>query len=132
MSVLELSGHSNQCHLGGVGSHGSIPQSVSCHSRQQAIPCSRHAAKTQNHGHVEIDWTPRWDDDEKKPANSSFQQWAQLFLAGMDQFNRSARVTPRETRQMIEAAGFTDVKQEVIQAFVCPWSPDWHKREIAC
>ncbi|KAH7175725.1 methyl transferase [Dactylonectria macrodidyma] len=81
--------------------------------------------------HIEIDWTPRWDGDEKKPANSPFQQWAQLFLAGMDQFNRSARVTPRETRQMIEAAGFTDVRQDVIQALVCPWSPDWRKREIA-
>ncbi|KAF4471554.1 methyl transferase [Fusarium albosuccineum] len=41
---------------------------------------------------VEIDWTPRWDDDDKKPADSQFQHWAELFLAGMDNFNRSAGV----------------------------------------
>lgn len=56
MSVLELSGHSNQYHLGGVGSHGSIPQSVPCRSMQQAIPCSRHAAKTQNYGSGHWNW----------------------------------------------------------------------------
>lgn len=92
---------------------------------------SRHLTPGLGHiEHVEIDWTPRWDDDGK-PANSSFQQWAQLFLAGMDQFNRSARITPEETRRMIAAAGFTDIRQEVIQAFVCPWSPDRRKQEIA-
>ncbi|KAI8691550.1 Secondary metabolism regulator LAE1 [Fusarium sp. Ph1] len=80
--------------------------------------------------HVEIDWTPRWDDDER-PSNSSFTQWAELFLTGMDQFNRTARVAPEETRQMLEAAGFTDIKQEIIPAFVCPWSPDRREREIA-
>ncbi|KAJ4176460.1 hypothetical protein NW767_015438 [Fusarium falciforme] len=49
----------------------------------------------------------------------------------MDQFNSSAKVTPQETRQMIETAGFTDVRQEVVQAFVCPWSPEQRRREIA-
>lgn len=79
---------------------------------------------------MEIDWTPRWDDDER-PSNSSFTQWAELFLTGMDQFNRTARVAPEETRQMLEATGFIDVKHEVIPAFVCPWSPDRREREIA-
>ncbi|KAJ4311922.1 Secondary metabolism regulator lae1 [Fusarium piperis] len=80
--------------------------------------------------HVEIDWTPRWDDDER-PSNSSFTRWAELFLTGMDQFNRTARVVPEETRQMLEATGFTDIKHEIIPAFVCPWSPDRREREIA-
>ncbi|KAL2675254.1 Secondary metabolism regulator lae1 [[Neocosmospora] mangrovei] len=80
--------------------------------------------------HVEIDWTPRWDDDER-PSNSSFTQWAELFLTGMDQFNRTARVVPEETRQMLEATGFIDIKHEIIPAFVCPWSPDRREREIA-
>ncbi|KAM0556784.1 hypothetical protein ACHAPJ_005844 [Fusarium lateritium] len=70
-------------------------------------------------------------DDDERPANSAFEKWAELFLDGMDHFNRSARVTPQETRQLLEAAGFTDVRQEVIQAYVCPWSPDRHEREIA-
>ncbi|KAF5027563.1 hypothetical protein F66182_305 [Fusarium sp. NRRL 66182] len=79
---------------------------------------------------VEIDWTPRCDDDER-PANSAFEQWAELFFDGMDRFNRSARVAPQETQQLIEATGFTEVKHEVIKAYVCPWSPDRHEREIA-
>lgn len=80
--------------------------------------------------HVEVDWTPRCDDDTM-PANSALQQWAELYYSGMDQFNRSARVRPQDTRQMMEAAGFTDVREEVIKAFVCPWSVDRREREIA-
>lgn len=80
--------------------------------------------------HVEIDWTPRWDDDTR-PTECAFQQWAELFYSGMDQFNRSARVMPLETRQRIEAAGFTDIKEEVIPSYVCPWSDDRRIRELA-
>lgn len=36
-----------------------------------------------------------------------------------------------ETRQMMEAAGFVEVKEEVVQAFVCPWSSDRQPRELA-
>ncbi|KAI1045359.1 hypothetical protein LB505_013552 [Fusarium chuoi] len=80
--------------------------------------------------HIEVDWIPRCDDDER-PANSAFVKWAELFLDGMDRFNRSVRVTPQEHRQMLEATGFTDVRQEVIKAYVCPWSADRNEREIA-
>lgn len=80
--------------------------------------------------HIEVDWIPRCDDDER-PANSAFVKWAELFLDGMDRFNRSVRVTPQEHRQMLEAAGFTDIRQEVIKAYVCPWSADRNEREIA-
>ncbi|KAL4730618.1 hypothetical protein ACLX1H_002655 [Fusarium chlamydosporum] len=80
--------------------------------------------------HIEVDWIPRCDDDER-PANSAFEKWAELFLDGMDRFNRTARVMPQETRQLLEATGFTDVKQEVIRAYVCPWSSDRQERDIA-
>lgn len=80
--------------------------------------------------HVEIDWTPRWDDKER-PSQSAFQEWTELFYDGMDQFNRRARVLPHETRQMIEAAGFTDIKEEVIKASVSPWSEDRADRTFA-
>ncbi|KAH6977717.1 methyl transferase [Ilyonectria destructans] len=80
--------------------------------------------------HVEIDWTPKWDND-KKPAQSAFEEWAELFYDGMDQFNRRARVLPHETRQMIEAAGFTDISEEVIKAYVCPWSEVRAERKLA-
>lgn len=49
----------------------------------------------------------------------------------MDKANRSARVAPAKIQQVIEAAGFTDVKQEVIKAFVCPWSSNRRERDIA-
>ncbi|KAF7548281.1 hypothetical protein G7046_g8731 [Stylonectria norvegica] len=81
--------------------------------------------------HVEIDWTPRWDDDNNKPENSAFKEWAELFYTGMDEFNRTARIRSYETRQMIEAAGFTEFKEEVIKAYVCPWSQDRRIRELA-
>ncbi|KAM0192625.1 hypothetical protein ACHAPA_009328 [Fusarium lateritium] len=80
--------------------------------------------------HIEVDWTPRCDDDER-PANSAFERWAELFYEGMERFNRDARVIPQQTRQLLETAGFTDLRHEVIQAYVCPWSPDRHEREIA-
>ncbi|KPM40712.1 hypothetical protein AK830_g5848 [Neonectria ditissima] len=80
--------------------------------------------------HVEIDWTPRWIDDGR-PSHSNFKEWAELFYQGMDEFDRGARVIPEETRRMIEAAGFTDVKEEVIKAYVCPWSPDRAERDLA-
>ncbi|EXM13253.1 hypothetical protein FOTG_18294 [Fusarium oxysporum f. sp. vasinfectum 25433] len=80
--------------------------------------------------HVEIDWTPRWQG-YGQPENSSFQRWSELFLSSMDKFNRSARVVPAKTEQLIKAAGFTDVKQEVIKAFVCPWTSDSREQEVA-
>ncbi|KAH6953752.1 methyl transferase [Ilyonectria sp. MPI-CAGE-AT-0026] len=80
--------------------------------------------------HVEIDWTPRCDDDER-PSKSAFKEWTDLFYDGMDQFNRCARVMPEETRQRIEAAGFTDLKEDVIKAYVCPWSKGGDERELA-
>ncbi|GKU07975.1 hypothetical protein FLAG1_10159 [Fusarium langsethiae] len=80
--------------------------------------------------HVEIDWTPRWQGDGQ-PENSSFQRWSEVFLSSMDKSNRSARVVPAKMEQLIKAAGFTDVKQEVIQAFVCPWTSDLHEQDVA-
>lgn len=79
---------------------------------------------------VEIDWTPRCDDDEP-PPESAFREWTDLFYDGMDQFNRCARVMPKKTRQMIQAAGFTDFKEDVIRAYVCPWSGVRAERELA-
>jgi hypothetical protein len=80
--------------------------------------------------HIEVDWTPRCDDDER-PANSAFEKWSELFFDGMERFNRTARVMPQETQQLLEATGFVEVKHEVHRAYVCPWSSDRHEREIA-
>ncbi|EXL39657.1 hypothetical protein FOCG_17744 [Fusarium oxysporum f. sp. radicis-lycopersici 26381] len=80
--------------------------------------------------HVEIDWAPRWQGDDQ-PENSSFQRWSELFLSSMDKSNRSARVVPAKMQQLIKAAGFTDVKEKVIQAFVCPWTSNSHEQDVA-
>ncbi|KAH7156311.1 methyl transferase [Dactylonectria macrodidyma] len=80
--------------------------------------------------HIEIDWTPRWDDNQR-PTKSAFEEWAALFYSGMDKFDRSARVKSDERYLMMEAAGFTDIKEEVIKAYVCPWSEDRTVRELA-
>ncbi|CAF3449113.1 unnamed protein product [Fusarium graminearum] len=96
----------------------------------QILPALHLAPGIGHLEHIEVDWTPRCDDDER-PANSAFEKWAELFFDGMDRFNRIARVVPQETRQLLEATGFTDVKQEMIRAYVCPWSSDRQEREIA-
>jgi hypothetical protein len=93
---------------------------------------SRHL--TQCFGHieqVEVDGTPRWDDDVAKPKDSSFLKWSELFHTSMDKCGRSVTVTPAATKQMIQAAGFVDFKQQVIKAYVSPSSLDPHEQELA-
>ncbi|KAF7540769.1 hypothetical protein G7Z17_g12130 [Cylindrodendrum hubeiense] len=110
---------------------GVVPQQFDIEEPVWGPLLTEHLAPGIGHmEHVEIDWTPRWDDDER-PSKSAFKEWSELFYDGMDQFNRRARVMPQETRQMIEAAGFTDVREEVIKAYVCPWSEDRAERELA-
>merc|ERR1712000_714460 len=79
--------------------------------------------------HVEVDWTPQWEGDDI-PVQSPFMKWSELFLKGMDRLNRSARVTPHETKRMMHEAGLTNFKQETIKCYVNPWSPDQHEREV--
>jgi hypothetical protein len=79
--------------------------------------------------HVEIDWTPHWEGDDI-PIQSAFMEWAEFFLKGMDRFNRSARVTPHETKKMMQAAGLIEFRQETIKCYVNPWSPDQQEREV--
>ncbi|KAL3958772.1 hypothetical protein ACCO45_006934 [Purpureocillium lilacinum] len=80
---------------------------------------------------VEIDWSPRWDDNSEAPPNSALKEWADRLLAALDLCNRSARVVPREAQRMIEEAGFVDFEQRTIRCYVNPWSPDQKEREAA-
>lgn len=79
---------------------------------------------------IEVDWYPRWDDDER-PAKSIYQEWVDHYLHGMDQLNRTARLEPEKTRQMLEAAGFTDIQERVQKVYVCPWIINKEQREFA-
>ncbi|KAI5467358.1 methyl transferase [Mariannaea sp. PMI_226] len=80
--------------------------------------------------HIEVDFLPRCDDDER-PAESSYQEWVDLYFDAMDQLNRTARLKSHDTRQMLEAAGFTDIQEKVVKAYLCPWTSDWQEQELA-
>lgn len=75
-----------------------------------------------------MDWRPNWDDTEM-PPDSALKEWTELFITGMERVDRSVKVEPDETRHLIEEAGFTDFRQEVIKVYYNPWSPDQRERE---
>ncbi|KAI3572142.1 hypothetical protein IWW34DRAFT_637966, partial [Fusarium oxysporum f. sp. albedinis] len=60
-----------------------------------------------------------------------FSKMVGVFPPSMNKSNRSARVVPAKMQQLIKASGFIDVKQEVIQAFVCPWTSDSDEHDVA-
>jgi len=80
---------------------------------------------------VEIDWLPRWDENSEVPPDSALQKWADRLLAALDRCERSAGIMQRETRQMIEQAGFVDFEERTIRCYVNPWSPDLKEQEAA-
>jgi hypothetical protein len=49
----------------------------------------------------------------------------------LERLERKARVDSVATRQMLEGAGFTDFREEIIRCYVNPWMSDRHEREIA-
>ena len=79
---------------------------------------------------TEIDWTPQWEGDDV-PNPSALQEWCELYLDGLDRANRSGRVIPQRTRQMLEQAGFVDIKERAIKCYVNPWSSVKMERETA-
>ncbi|OTA00376.1 hypothetical protein A9Z42_0081400 [Trichoderma parareesei] len=79
---------------------------------------------------LEIDWMPRWENDDL-PIHSALREWAQLFQRAMHRYHRSVTVSGEATRRRMEAAGFTDFSETTIRCYVNPWSPDRHQRECA-
>ncbi|KAF5709874.1 methyl transferase [Fusarium globosum] len=49
----------------------------------------------------------------------------------MDKLNRSVRIVPAKTYQLIEAAGSTDFEEEVIEAFLCTCTSDSYEQNAA-
>jgi hypothetical protein len=80
---------------------------------------------------VEIDWTPQWDEGSDRPDHSSFQEWAEKYYSAMEKLNRSARVIPHRIRQMLEDAGFVDIREIPMKCYVNPWSRVASEREPA-
>ena len=79
---------------------------------------------------MEIDWTPLWDDDTMQQP-SALKEWYGLFKRGMDLFDRSITVDSAKTKRQLEAAGFTNVNEQVIICFLNPGAEEGHPREIA-
>ena len=65
--------------------------------------------------HVEVDWNPCNDDG---PVSPHLQLWAEELLDAFDQIKRPLRIDPQATQQALANAGFMEIKQEVMHAFV--------------
>lgn len=102
----------------------------------QARPCLtcnayRHLAPGKGYiEHLEVDWTPQWESEDV-PTHSALREWSQLFHRAMHRYQRSIKVSTQDTKRMMEAAGFTDFTETTVRAYVNPWSPDRHQREVA-
>nr|UWK20375.1 chromatin methyl transferase [Trichoderma cf. fertile] len=79
---------------------------------------------------LEVDWTPQWEGEDV-PTHSALREWAQQFQRAMHRYQRSVTISCRDTKRMMEAAGFTDFTETTIKCYVNPWSPDRHDREVA-
>lgn len=49
-------------------------------------------------------------------------RWAELYHGVTEATGRSAKIDSPKIRGMIEAAGFTDLKEEVFKVYINPWS----------
>ncbi|ATY58519.1 methyltransferase LaeA [Cordyceps militaris] len=79
---------------------------------------------------VEIHWLPSWEGIEQ-PAVSAFKNWAEFFLQGMDNFERSARVDTKGVKKMMEAAGYVNFEERTMRCYVNPWRADPDENKVA-
>lgn len=77
---------------------------------------------------VELDIYPRCDDGSL-PPNAALFQWANLLLSATEQAGRPLAYN-RNTRQMLEQAGFTEVTEQVIKVPFNMWPADPHLQDI--
>ena len=80
--------------------------------------------------HVEIDWTPRTDDPATVIEGTPIDRWANDLFEVMDNYGRSMRLDSNLTKQRLNDAGFTDIREEVMQVPFNAWPSDRHGREL--
>ncbi|KAK4170452.1 S-adenosyl-L-methionine-dependent methyltransferase [Cladorrhinum sp. PSN259] len=80
--------------------------------------------------HVEIDWTPRTDDPATAIEGSLVERWANELLEVMDNYGRSLRLDSNLTKQRLADAGFTDIREEILQVPFNAWPSDRRGREL--
>lgn len=94
-------------------------------------PFSHLAAGTGYIEHVEIDWQPRWGVGDDIPTPSQQKRWTDQYLQGMDSIGRSARVDSTGVKTMLEDAGFTDLREDIIRCYINPWTDNEVENEKA-
>ncbi|KAK3896887.1 S-adenosyl-L-methionine-dependent methyltransferase [Staphylotrichum tortipilum] len=78
---------------------------------------------------VEIDYTPRCEDGSL-PPDGHMARWAREVFQATDRIQRPLRLDSNLTKQQLAAAGFVDVKEEIIQLPVNGWPRDPHGRDL--
>lgn len=68
---------------------------------------------------VEIDWTPR-SDDNTLPVDSYFARWANELFKAMDKAGRDMRVNPNMCN-MLREQGFVNVREQKFKLYHNPW-----------
>ena len=68
---------------------------------------------------VEIDWTPR-SDDNSLPENSRYARWVNELYKAMDMAGRDMRVDPNTCNKLREL-GFVDVREQKMKLYHNPW-----------
>ncbi|TKA78622.1 Secondary metabolism regulator LAE1 [Cryomyces minteri] len=77
---------------------------------------------------VEIDLQPRCDDGSL-PIDSPVRQWYSHLADATERCGKPIAYQ-HNTRQMLEAAGFIDIREQVIRAPYNGWPADPHQKEI--
>jgi hypothetical protein len=78
--------------------------------------------------HVEIDMTPRCDDNTL-PPNSQLVAWSRYLLEATARASRPLAYNT-ETRTMLERQGFVEIQEQVIKVPLNPWPADPHLKDI--
>jgi hypothetical protein len=77
---------------------------------------------------VEIDLKPRCDDGTLAP-DSPLVQWHDYLNDATQRANRPIAFQTN-TKEMLQTAGFIDVREQIIRAPLNGWARDPHQREI--
>ncbi|KAF3921558.1 hypothetical protein AA313_de0203076 [Arthrobotrys entomopaga] len=77
---------------------------------------------------VEIDYEPRCDDGTMSP-NSNLVKWYQYLADATERSGKPLRYS-HKTGKMLADAGFTDIREVIIQVPYSPWSSDPHLKKI--
>ncbi|EPS40087.1 hypothetical protein H072_6106 [Dactylellina haptotyla CBS 200.50] len=77
---------------------------------------------------VEIDYEPRCDDGTMAP-DSNLVKWYQYLADATERSGKPLRYS-HKTGKMLADAGFTDIREVIIQVPYSPWSSDPHLKMI--